>query len=226
MELTTSRLIYPDAPSGLLSGYCSICGQYDITHFHRNDLLTPTSANLTSIFDFHHEHVCRFCSAIWREPKKYHRAIYADHESVLFPVISAETASSERPLWADVIRQMPTDRERVIVLTTDPKKRVWPFARISSGNVACIYLHDPSRGVSGNTWVEIARLRECLVIIEEAYELGFSKPAIEESLFTSYKQLQAVGLATTTRMEKAISSYRATPEFLPALIVAQRKVTL
>ena len=222
MNVTIARLIYPDAPSGSLSGYCSICGDYGDTHYHRNDLLTPTSANLTSIFDFHHPHVCRFCSSIWREPKKYHRAILATPEQVLFPVISSESATDERPTWGRAIRALRRDVPRVMILTTDPKKRVWPFARISQGPTAWIYVHDPSRGLSQNVTIDLDRQLAALGLIEQAYDAGFSKPAIEQSLYSSHKQVQAVGIQATSILERDLAAIRGSAEFITALIMAQK----
>lgn len=222
MNVTIARLIYPDAPSGSLSGYCSICGDYGDTHYHRNDLLTPTSANLTSIFDFHHPHVCRFCSSIWREPKKYHRAILATPEQVLFPVISNESATEERPTWGRAIRALRRDVPRVMILTTDPKKRVWPFARISQGVMAWVYVHDPSRGMSQNMLINLDQQLIALDLIERAYNAGFSKPSIEQNLYSNYKQVQAIGIQAASILERELAAIRGSAEFITALIMAQK----
>lgn len=217
-----SMLIFPDAPAGNHAGLCAICGTLDNGCWPRNDILDKTSANLTAIFDLNQDLVCRHCCAIWREPKKYHRAIYADTTQVLFPVISRESATDTRPVWSDLIAAGLNDGPRVMVLTTDPKKRVWPFARVSHGDTAVIYVHDPSRGVSGNVAVSVARLRQALAAIETAYVAGFPKPVIEASLWSSPRTVTQVGLPEARRLEAALINLRDTPEFIPALIAAQK----
>ena len=214
--------MFPNAPAGVESGICSICGTTGNDHYLRNDILDKTSANLTSIFDMLSPVMCRHCVAVWREPKKFHRAVYADSRVVLFPVISRDSVTDERPLWADVLRSMPVDQYRVIILTTDPKKRTWPLARVSRGDRCTLYLHDPSRGISGNVHLSITRWRETLAVIEEAYTAGFAKPAISTSLYTSHKTATVFGLDRTRQLESALSALRTTPEFQPALIIAQK----
>lgn len=109
------------------------------------------------------------------------------------------------------------------MLTTDPKKRVWPLARVSQGDMCCVYLHDPSRGISGNVWVSLQALIEALDIIESAYNAGFSKPAIAESLYSSHKIANLVGLAETKALENCLGDLRGKSEFIPALIIAQKE---
>jgi len=222
MIYTVSRLMFPDAPAGNENGICSICGTSDDGQYLRNELLDKTSANLTSIFNMLSPVICRYCVAVWREPKKYHRAVYADPAGVLFPVISRDSVTEDRPLWADVIRAMPANEYRVIILTTDPKKRTWPLARVSRGDRCTIFLHDPSRGISGNVQLSLDRWRETLAVIESAYDVGFAKPAIATSLYTSHKIATVVGIDRTRQMEQTLAGLRSLPEFSPALIIAQK----
>ena len=218
--MSASILLYPDPDPGPCSGTCSLCGLPGDGQYLRNEILEKTSANLTALFDLNRDTICAHCVAVWREPKKWHRGVCADEKGVLFPVISRDSVTNERPLWADVLRSLD-ELPRVIVLTTDPKKRVWPFARVSSGDSACIYLHDPSRGVSGNAWVSLAVLRKTLTTIESAYNAGFSKEAIRTSLYVNYQQ--ALGCPNIRTLEQSLIAIRNQPEFLPALIVAQKE---
>jgi hypothetical protein len=71
----------------------SICGTSDDGQYSRNELLDKTSANLTSIFNMLSPVICRYCVAVWREPKTYYRAVYADPAGVLFPVISRDSVT-------------------------------------------------------------------------------------------------------------------------------------
>lgn len=218
-SLSVSRLMRPDAEPGPHAGTCSLCGLPGDGQYLRNEILEKTSANLTALFDLNRDTICAHCVGVWREPKKWHRGVCATEAGVLFPVISRESVTQDRPLWADVLRGIDGSR-RVIILTTDPKKRVWPFARVSAGDSVCIYLHDPARGISGNAWVKLKMLNQALTTIESAYNAGFSKEAIRTSLYSNYQQ--AVSCPNTRSLEQSLIALRKQPEFLPSLIVAQK----
>lgn len=235
--LTPSTLMQPNPPLGIHSGICSLCGLSGEGQYLRNEILEKASANLTALFDLNQNTICAHCVAVWREPKKWHRGICATETGVLFPVISIESVTEDRPLWADTLRGLDGS-PRVIVLTTDPKKRVWPFARISSGDSVCIYFHDPHRpdrringivmkrvsfGVSCNLWISLIEFGKTLAIIESAYEAGFNKEVIRTSLFSNFNQAVAAGHRVVAGFEQSLIPIRQTPEFMPALIMAQRK---
>ena len=130
-----------------------------------------------------------------------------------------------RPLWRDVFRSLDPDTPRALVLTTDPKKRSWPFARVSVGPTAMLLLLDPSRALRETRQVSLASLRSTLDLVERAYAAGFSKAAIEGGLFGAPRvAVQKAGYAETARIEKELAALRRTPEFLPCLIVAQRSM--
>lgn len=220
-----SHFIFPDAPAGLYEGLCAVCGYAGAGQYRREDVLDITTSNVTAIFELTSNFICAPCFGLWSKPKHWHRGIAATPGVVRFPVIARESETPERPLWIDVLRALRAEESRALVLTTDPKKRVWPFARVSRGDTAWLYLHDPSRGVSENRAVSLSRLRLALDMIAEVYTLGFSKPVIAQSLFTSPKICQSVGLARAQALEGRLSQIRNEPEFLPALIVAQKEQT-
>lgn len=226
MRLSVSRiLIETPVERGTQAGACGICGIHSTDAYHRNEILDKTSANLTAIFELNDEWICAHCAEVWRKPKYWHRAICARPGNVLFPVISTESATDDRPTWSSLIRDLLDDLQtpRVLVLTTDPKKRVWPMAKISQGRLASIYIHDTSRGVSGNYTVSLPDLLDCLDLIEHAYTSGFSKPVIGRSLYDSPATVRELGLTTVNELERAIAHHRSSPHFVPALIMAQKQ---
>ena len=226
MRLSTSKiLIETPVEWGTHEGACGICGIHSTGAYHRNEILEKTSSNLTAIFELNDEWICAWCAEVWRKPKHWHRAICARPSNVLFPVISTESATDDRPTWSSLIRDLIDDIEapRVLVLTTDPKKRVWPMAKVSQGRLASVYIHDTSRGVSGNYIVSLPDLVDCLDLIEHAYTSGFSKPVIGRSLYDSPATVRELGLATVNQLERAIARHRPLPHFLPALIMAQKQ---
>lgn len=279
-----SRFLAPNPEQGSVSGTCGVCGLESDGQFHRNDILQTSGANITSLFPFNTATMCPHCAAIWREPKKWHRAILAYPDRVLFPSIApqeypdtsdgwkdyvvarteqralsadwknpfaksvfktagwnvpehdfeaayAEAVASdkrlravERPVWSDAVREIPHDVPRAIVLNTDPKKRVWPKARVSSGRCAWVYVHDTSRAVSDSREVDLVRLVECLDVVEACLALGFSKFTVEQSLYSGgMKLLNEHGPAQVTLLERRLAELRRTPEFVPAVIVSRRR---
>lgn len=217
---SVSHLLYPDAPIGPHTGLCALCGYHGAGQYSR-DILDLATSNITALFETAYHTLCAPCYGVWSKPKHWHRAIYATQAGVQFPVISRDSVTTERQAWSDIFRQMDPITPRAIVLTADAKKRVWPHARVSVGDNAWIYVHDPSRGVSGNRAVSIQRLRAALDLIESAYSLGFAKAAIASSLFGS-KQATHIGLDAAISLDARLDQIRDDPEFLPALIIAQK----
>ncbi len=147
------------------------------------------------------------------------------------PLIAREAALKQgRPCWSDLVRQIWPDREGqplVGILTTDFKKRLWPRARVGAlGNHTRVYVHDPENDLSANLVLDWPKFMEVLDFVETIYTLGFSKPAIRQTLTHEWKAAQTIGLAETLRLERELQNLRPAPEFAPALIMAQKKGSL
>lgn len=229
MNLSVSRLLAP-SPSkrGSLSGQCSLvnCNYAGDDLLDRNASLQSLTSNVTAAFTLASDLICPHCCEAWNAgtkgpAKAFNRAFLATSRQILFPVISAESETPERPTWADTLRYADPDLPRVALLTTDPKKRIWPFTRVSVGDSCWLYLHDPARGVSGNRIISLAQLRRTLNLIESVYSNGFTKTHINQSLFLAQSLIPKLGLSSITAMERDLAEHRSLPEFLPALIVAQ-----
>lgn len=213
---------------GAESGTCSIvnCGYRGNDLLLRDASLQSLTSNVTAAFSLISDLICPHCCETWNAPakppaKKFNRAFLATSERILFPVISADSETLERPIWADALRYLDPDLPRAVLLTTDPKKRIWPFTRASAGDSCWLYLHDPARGISGNRAVSLAQLRRTLNLIESVLANGFNKTQIGQSLFLAQSMLLKLGLASITGTERQLAEHRTLPEFLPALIVAQ-----
>ena len=218
-----SHFLAPDAPPGPDTGRCGVCGIAGEGLYPRRDILDVSGSNITTLFPHNTPHMCRHCVALWRVPKHWHRGIFATEAITYFPLIAdSEYRSPDRPLWRALLSTPDQWRAApcVAVLTTDAKKRVWPHARVSCGERLLLYLHDPSRGVSGNRWVTWTVLADTLALVEQAYGLGAAKAQIATTLYTP-ALFKAHGLATLQRLECRLVVARCVPEFLPALIVAQ-----
>jgi hypothetical protein len=219
-----SHFLAPDAPPGPATGQCGVCGTSGAGMYPRKDILDISGSNITTLFPHNTPYLCAPCVALWRLPKHWHRGIFATPDATYFPLIAdSEHRSAERPLWRDLLRSPErwSQAPCAAVLTTDPKKRVWPHARVCQGDHVLLYLHDPSRGVSGNRRLHWQTLATLLARIEDAYSLGAAKAQIATSLYTP-ALLKMHGPARLMALEAQLQPARQLPEFLPALIVAQK----
>lgn len=145
------------------------------------------------------------------------------------PLISRASAALDpaRPCWSDLMRAVwPTWRgaEVLILLTTDMKKRLWPRARVGVlGSATALYLYDAGYHVAESRVVDWPALLACLDLVEEVYTAGFVKERIRHGLWSYHKMVEEVGIAQTVRWERALAGWRVRPEFLPALLIAQKK---
>jgi hypothetical protein len=217
-----SHFILPDAPKGTEHGICAVCGFYGDGQYLRDKVLDITTSNVTAIFELRYDHICAPCFGLWSKPKYWHRGILATTDNILFPVISEESKTEDRPTWSTALRSLGNG-PRAAVLTTDPKKRVWPFARVSAGSNISLYIHDPSRGISENRLLTLSTLYSALDLIEDVYSLGFSKSQIASSLLTSQHN-KRLELNKLLNLEARLQQIRALPEFVPALIIAQKEI--
>lgn len=142
-------------------------------------------------------------------------------------LINAEQAEKQgRPCWSRLVRAIwprCQGQECLVILTTDVKKRSWNRARVGTlGAHTPILVHAPEWNVFEVVYVDWSRLLTVLDCVEALYALGFSKAGIAESLTAEWKAMQRVGAADTLKLEAWCRTARHWPEFLPALIMAQK----
>lgn len=225
--MTTARFIVTEPRLGQHSGTCGVCGQPSDQAWARTEILQKTTSNTTVTFPFNTDAICEYCVVMWEcgRANPWNRGLLAIPGRVWFPLIAenAEISSPDRPTWANALRSLNPALPRVVVLTTDFKKRVWPRARISQGDTLSLLLHDTSRGISDNRDCSLSKLLSVLDFVEEVYTLGFSKASIESGLFSVQKQVAKVGWAKTAELEKQLQALRKLPELVPATLIAQKK---
>ena len=201
-----------------VEGTCSVCSKERLG-YPKSAVLSKSAAGLEDLMSAASDLICCHCADTWQQTKRNGRALLATKEDILFPTITLDK-KSDRPMWRDVFRAFPK-QERICILTTDPKRRIWPLARVSAGDTLSLLLNDPSRGLFGNRNVSITQLVEILDLIEEIYSAGFSKQAIENSLISGSKSVNC-SITLIVEWEGQLSKIRTQPEFIPALIIAQK----
>jgi hypothetical protein len=221
MQVSQILIPAPATPDDALLAHCCVCGTHGPS-VPRKQVFSKSTGAVSVLATVPSDCICCHCAASWGEPKKWGRAILATPGNVQFPTISPDP-KGERPTWKQALTQLDRTQPRVCILTTDPKKRIWPFAQVSQGDRLSMYLHDPSRGVSGNRAVSLDALLSALEQIEAIYCQGFSKVSIEQGLLGDLKRAQSLGIPHSVALERNLQTLRITPEFLPALIIAQKE---
>lgn len=211
---------YPTQLNKNVLSNCAICGIYQSCAINRNILPKHTN-KINSFAQPTSDWICQNCYSIWSEPKYWNRSLYATKEKIDFPLITFDPKSS-RPTWRELFRSLNPEVERIIIINTDSKRRAWQKARSSSGEIFSIFVDDRERGISENFDCHYQKLVAALDLIEEVYNLGFSKNAIEKTLLKESKKVFEISLAETIELEKKLNTIRNSPEFIPSIIVAQK----
>jgi hypothetical protein len=205
----------------LKSGTCCVSGKYG-EHLLRDIVFSSSTGNISNLAPYSTDCISISAYKMWSEPKVWARSLLATPGKILFPTIS-KSEDASRPTWRDALMHLDIELPRACILTTDPKKRIWPFAEISQGEMLKMYVHDPSRAISENRILDIFTLLNTISRIEDIYSTyGFSKVAIAGSLLNDLKIAQKVGIEHTINLDSMLSEIRHIPEFTPALIISQK----
>lgn len=143
------------------------------------------------------------------------------------PMIARDTATTERPCWSDLVRQVWPARAGqpcVAIVTTDQKKRLWPRARATQlGDRTAVYLYNPESRDDGVRFVDWPSLIACLDLVETVYGAGLVKPWIATNVLAALAQRGRGGdPRTLLAWERALAPWRVTEEFPLALLLAQK----
>ena len=226
MNLPALDLALEDAPSG---ARCAITGIEIERGYPTWKVIPPTVGDFSDLFpngigSYISESAGRAFKGSWNMGSW----ILFEDGVGYHPLINrAEAEAQGRKSWSAVVREIQRERagqKAVIILTTDPKKRLWHRARIGSmGGAMQVYIHDGKLNISQSCPINWAEMVNVLELIELIYEQGFSKRAIANSLPSEWKATERVGIQETLRLERQISPLRNTDEFLMALLIAQKE---
>lgn len=139
------------------------------------------------------------------------------------PLIAREAAAAqERPCWRDLVRTVWPARQGqtcFLLLTTDTKKRLWPYARIGTlGARTPWYAYDAATAQQGTRWIDWPVLVQCLDAVEYVYTCGYSKDAIR----TGLAPVKGRTALEASALERRLAGWRSRPEFPLAVLIAQR----
>ena len=185
-----------------------------------SEFLDLVHGDLTGVMSVN---ACRVFKSSWNMGS---RLIFEDG-TAHHPLIAREPAAEQgRACWSSLVRDIWPSRagqQMVAIVTTDTKKRIWERAKVGRLGLHTPVLHyDMESNTLATTEMNWPRLLECLAFIEEVYSLGFVKPVIARGLYSQHAQLSKVGLARSMAYERTLKPWRAAPEFLFALLIAQK----
>lgn len=106
-------------------GVCATCAAGIGVGVDTEQINNPTFSNHAEFFKFG-THVCRACAWLYGDPKRTHRNVLAVGGDLWWPMISAESATEDRPSWLELfgrLKNLPPETPMCGVLTTDPKPR-------------------------------------------------------------------------------------------------------
>lgn len=151
--------------------------------------------------------------------------IFADEQGVIYPVVSVANATSDRPTWTYLLREIEGVGSCVAIFTLNTKRRLWIKAKPSAiGSHWTPYFCDGD--VDRSLTIDYDALICCINFIErEILPTGFTKKSIAEGLLlpSSLAIVRKIGLGAAMRMEKELSRWRGSDEFILALFVAQKQ---
>jgi hypothetical protein len=205
-------------------GLCATCG------VRTGERGVATSTMLTSTFSRHAdflrfgENLCVPCAWMYSDPKRHHRSVLVIGDRIWWPVLGMESATDERPHWGDlvmgVLAEAGPDAAVSGVVTTDPKPRLWPLARMTTAARPGLYVHAPDADLSAFVAFDRAQLVTVVEAVERALRMGFTKRACRRGLM--HDKRFSADLTAGMQAEAALSPLRSLPAFPLGVLVARK----
>lgn len=232
MTVTASQLLHvalgrptPKWPLELHEGRCLTCGApiTEGVHFERNINL-KTFSNHTTLTRWG-THACPACAWLYSDAKSKHKAWAVAGDQAWWPVINVASVTPERPQWLDVlelIAGLEPETPAAILLTTDPKPRLWHNVLVTSPHRPLVYLHNPDLDVSDNVRIDLPEAIRLTRLVAHAQHLGFSKTSAYYGLTREYPRLMR-HLPASLELESSLSTARGSRELQVAVTIAQKE---
>lgn len=166
-------------------------------------------------------HVCRACAWLYGDPKRTGRAMLAIGDRGWWPTIAKPIEG--RPRWRRILREIAdADPETPMtgVLTTDPKPRLWPRARLASCGAPGLYLHIPEQDISAWSAIDIRGTAVALAAVDAALAAGATKTAARRGLWSVPRLVDQLGVDAIGALEARLAPLRGTVEFSVAAVIA------
>lgn len=200
---------------------CATCGIQTNSGIPISSIENPTFSQHADFMRYS-KHVCYGCAWLYWSGKGKPGNFIAAGGQYHQLVISHESVVEDKMPWIKrlkMVAQMPFETLVSGVLTTDVKPRLWPRTRLATVGDFGLYVHAPDYDLSDYVRFD---LHKCLALSESFSPIlvsGFAKMSIYHGLLRDYARA-GKNLAQTIGWENQIKSIRATPEFIPALLIS------
>lgn len=205
-----------------IGGHCATCATPLTTGVALSHILTDTFTQHADFLRFG-SHACPACAWLYGMGKGNPGSIIAAGDRYWRPMLSYDSATPERPQWAEVLRiiaAMPADTPVAGVLTPDPKPRLWPRAELCTVGAFGLYVHCATYDLSSFIRFDLADCLAILTVCLEAIGAGWkNKKTLASGLFADYQRAKKDPVGTA-RLEHRLAPFRANPAFIPALLMA------
>lgn len=170
-------------------------------------------------------HACAACAWLYSDAKSKHKAWAVAGSQAWWPVINTASVTPERPQWLTVLEAiagMPPETPVALLLTTDPKPRLWHNVIVTSPTNPLAYLHNPDLDVSDNVRLDLPETIRLTRLVAHAQALGFSKISAYHGLTREYPRLLKHA-PDSLELERSLSTARGTRELQVAVTIAQKE---
>lgn len=216
-----------EKPPTVIDAHCAMTGRKIEEGYRVDFLVTDATSQPHEIFKYPSD----WCSVETARLFKSMRGeasllgnLFVSADGGSKPMVSRDSATkANRPCWHDLVMALEPEQWTVAVFTEESKRRFWLDAPLClTGKAWRPYLHygNCSRVLT----VDLARLKETLVLAESIYTVGFSKDAMLYGLFDNFQQVQKTGYVNTLTLERHLLPYRGTDELLLSCFIVQKKV--
>lgn len=221
-----ARLALSDCPPGTR---CAISGATIEQGYPAAKLQTATMADFADVFRLGGwvgvaAASCLAASSAHGDNRASRSMVAFESRAGHLPLIARESAREQgRPCFSDLIRDawaMWRDRRCVWIISTSTKRRLWPYARLTTlGESTSVYLHDEESATSARLALNWPRLVACLDAIEDVYTAGVSKRQIGRYVPAA----KGHDMRQLIEWERRVAPWRGSSEFTVALLVAQKR---
>lgn len=217
----------PPRPPEPYEGLCGTCGAQISRGIPAGAVLGPGFSGYADYLRFG-DYLCEACAYMHTLGRSKPGNFLLVGHRLLSPMIShASAKEAGRPTWLEAIAALqgePGDTPVAGVLTTDPKPRLWPRARVSTAARPSIYVHAPDYDLSELVDLDPGAVLNLARIMAQALRLGWTKTDIYHGLYRNYR-VASKRPTDLKRLEAALSPARGTPMYAVALLVTSQEVT-
>ena len=227
---TASQLIWINAERPLpkwrpesIKGVCATCAAPIAEGVPTTAVNNPTFSQHADFWRYG-THVCPACAWLYGAGKGRPGNVLAYGDRLEYLVISTSSVVVNKRPWLHVLPDLltlPLDAEVVGVLTTDVKPRVWPRMVLSTVGAPTLYVHAAEYDISAPVTLDVQRWLTLAQTIGKALDIGYTKKSVQHTLTRDYPRF-IKNLEVSRELEDTFAPVRHTPEFVPALIIAQK----